>query len=91
MTVQTITPATNPFANDPDYYLGRADAYDHSHDRTVDQMVALMSMAIDHATTAYASGYADRVIEYRLEHDVVTAAETELAHTHPNTRKDQAA
>ncbi|MGW3383285.1 hypothetical protein ACWDCO_24255 [Streptomyces albogriseolus] len=81
MTVQTFTPATNPFAQDPDYYLGRADAYDHSHDRTVDQMVALLGMAIDHATLAYAAGYSDRVIELRMEQDVVAAAESELAQT----------
>lgn len=81
MTVQTFAPAENPFARDPDYYLGRADAYDHSHDRTADQMVSLLGMVIDHASIAYASGYADRVTELRLELDVVAAAEAELAQT----------
>lgn len=81
MSITSTETQPNPYANDPDYYLGRADAYDHSHTRTIDQMVALMSMAIDYATTAYASGYSDRVLELRMELDVVAGAESELAQT----------
>lgn len=81
MSLMTVAPANNPYANDPDYYLGRADAYDHSATRTVDEMVALMGMAVDYASLPYASGYSDRVTELRLETDVVAGAESELAQT----------
>lgn len=81
MTTLTIAPTTGPFDADPDYCQGRADAYDDSHTRTVDQMVVLLSMAVDHAPVRYAQGYAARVTELRLELDVVAAAESELAQT----------
>ncbi|MFF7795609.1 hypothetical protein [Streptomyces sp. NPDC007991] len=78
MSLTSTETAHNPFANNPDYYAGRADA---SHTRTVDQMVVLMGAAIDYASIAYASGFSDRVTELRLELDVVAAAESELAQT----------
>lgn len=80
MTMQTFT-LPDSRNEHPDYYLGRADAYDHSHDRTVDQMVVLTGMAIDYATVAYARGYSDRVTELRLELDAVAPMEMELAQT----------
>jgi hypothetical protein len=81
MSLMTIAPATGNYGDDPDYYTGRADAYDDSATRTVDQMVVLASMAVDYASIPYALGYLDRVTELRRELDAVTAAETELAHT----------
>ena len=81
MSLMTLAPATGDYANGPDYYRGRADAYDDSHTRTVDQMVVLASMAIDYATIAYALGYTDRVAELRMETDAVSGAEAELAQT----------
>lgn len=66
MTVQTLAPADNPFHNDPEYYQGRADAYDDSDTRTVDQMIVLGGMAADYAVLPYALGYMDAVIELRL-------------------------
>ena len=81
MTIQTITQATNGFSADPDYSRGRADAYDASHTRTVDEMTVLAGMAADHATLPYALGFMDRVIELRLELDAVAGADTELAWT----------
>jgi hypothetical protein len=80
MTIQTLAP-TNSAHDDLDYYRGRADAYDHSHTRTIDEMVVLASMAIDHATLPYAMGYTDRVTELRLELDAVAPMEMELAQT----------
>jgi hypothetical protein len=77
----TIAPAVSPYADDPDYYAGRADAYDHSQTRTVDEMVALTGMAVDYASIPYALGYFDRVAELRMELDAVAAAESELAQT----------
>lgn len=81
MTIQTLTTTHDPYRNHPDYYRGRADAYDDSHTRTVDQMVVLMGMAIDYATLPYAHGYADRVNELRLELDAVAPMEMEIAQT----------
>ncbi|WP_055695807.1 hypothetical protein [Streptomyces prasinopilosus] len=81
MSIQTITPITDPYRSHPDYYRGRADAYDDSQTRTVDQMVVLASMAIDHASIPYAFGYSDRVTELRLEQDAVAPMEMELAQT----------
>ncbi|MFD8899864.1 hypothetical protein [Streptomyces ardesiacus] len=82
MTTQIPETTTrDPYRNHPDYYRGRADAYDDSHTRTVDQMVVLMSMAIDYATLPYAHGYADRVSELRLEQDAVAPMEMEIAQT----------
>lgn len=80
MTTMTIAP-TSSAAEHPDYYAGRADAYDDSATRTVDEMVVLASMAIDYASIPYARGYRDRVTELRMETDMVTAAEAELAQT----------
>lgn len=81
MTIATIAPTTGQHAEDPDYYRGRADAYDDSATRTVDELVTLAGFAIDYASVPYARGYADRVTEYRLETDVVAGAESELAQT----------
>ncbi len=85
MTLHTFTLTTDNSTHNPDYYQGRADAYDDSHTRTVDQMVVLAGTAADYAHLDYALGYMDRVIELRLETEAVTAAETELAHAthHP--------
>lgn len=81
MSLMTFTTAATPFSNDPEYARGRADAYDDSKTRTVDEMVALMGMAIDYASIPYALGYSDRVTELRMETDAVSAAESELAQT----------
>lgn len=80
MTIHSIESATSNLKH-PDYYNGRADAYDDSHTRTVDEMVALMGMAIDYASIPYAQGYSDRVTELRLELDAVAPMEMELAQT----------
>jgi len=80
MTIQTLGRPTDPYRNHPAYYAGRADAYDDSTTRTLDQMTALASMAIDYADLPYAFGYSDRVNELHLEHDAVTPMEIELAH-----------
>lgn len=81
MTTMTFQSNAGQQGEHPDYYLGRADAYDDSHTRTVDEMVALMGMAVDYATEPYARGYSDRVIELRLELDAVAPMEMELAQT----------
>ena len=80
MTTMALAPATGGFAHHPDYYRGRADAYDDSHTRTLDQLVVLAGAAIDYASVPYAQGYTDRVTELRLELDAVAPMEMELAH-----------
>lgn len=81
MTTATLTTTSAGHGEHPDYYRGRADAYDDSATRTVDQLVVLAGMAIDYASIPYARGYTDRVTEHRLETDVVAGAESELAQT----------
>lgn len=81
MSIQTLAPATGPFDSDPEFCQGRADAYDDSATRTVDEMVVLLSMAVDYAPVRYAQGYAARVAELRLELDAVAPMEMELAQT----------
>ncbi|MFM9373323.1 hypothetical protein [Streptomyces sp. Da 82-17] len=80
MTTMTPPPARNASEN-PDYFLGRADAYDDTRTRTLDELKALGAAAVDHATLPYAEGYMDVVIEAQLTHDVVTPLEIELAYT----------
>jgi hypothetical protein len=80
MTTMTLAPATGGFAHHPDYYRGRADAYDDSATRTLDQLVAIAGIAVDYATAPYAQGYTARVLELRLELDAVAPMEMELAH-----------
>jgi hypothetical protein len=81
MTCMTVAPTAGDYTDHPDYLRGRADAGDHALERTVDEMVVLLSMAIDYASIPYAEGYADRVTELRLELDTVAPLEMELAHT----------
>lgn len=79
MTTMTIA-VVNTDEQDP-YYAGRADAYDDSATLTIEQLVVRAGTYADYANVMYALGYMDRVIEFRMERDAVTAAETELAHT----------
>lgn len=79
MSLLTIAPATSGTPEPAAYYLGRADAYDDTHTRTVDQLVALAGIHTDYADLDYARGYLDRVIELRMEDDVMAAVEAELA------------
>ena len=81
MTIATLAPAKDPYRDHPDYFLGRADAYDDSHTRSLDEMVVLVGMAVDYASIPYATGYGDRVLELRLELDAVAPMEMELAQT----------
>ena len=81
MTTMTLTP-TNLGDQDPAYYAGRADAYDDAAHLTIHELNVRTSLYIDlHPNIHYAAGYADRVLEIRMEQAAVIAAETELAHT----------
>lgn len=80
MSLMTLGPAITG-GQDPAYYTGRADAYDDSNTLTIDHLTIRAGIHADYAHLPYALGYMDRVIEFRMERDAVTAAETELAHT----------
>jgi hypothetical protein len=80
MSILTLDLNTNSFASDPEYAAGRADAYDDSHTLTLHALTARAAEYTEHGHLLRALGYMDRVLEMRMEHDAVTAAETELAH-----------
>lgn len=80
MSIQILEPI-NPYIGEPDYYRGRADAYDLSQTRTLDELIRLGHNVADHATDAYLFGYDSRVSEVRLERAAVRVAEIELAYT----------
>ncbi|MEU9703067.1 hypothetical protein [Streptomyces sp. NPDC047981] len=81
MSELTLTTAPGGFRHDPQYAAGRADAYDDSHTRTLDQLIAIAAQYVEHGHLLRALGYCDRVTEVRMERAMVAAAETELAHT----------
>jgi hypothetical protein len=83
MSLMTLAPAADGFsADDLDRAAGRADAYDDSKTLTVDELIVRAGANTDyHPSLAYALGYMDRVIEFRLELDAVSGAEFELAYT----------
>ncbi|MFE7547023.1 hypothetical protein [Streptomyces gardneri] len=82
MSLMTLT-ATITGGQHPDYYAGRADAYDERNSGTTLHELAHRSTVIAdlHSSTQYALGYADRVLELRREHAAQAAAQTDLAHT----------
>jgi len=80
MTTAARPPITEQYDSQPDYHQGRADAYDDSRTRTLDELVVHAGASADHATIPYALGYMDRVIELRMELSAVSAAEAELAY-----------
>ncbi|MFF8610833.1 hypothetical protein ACF06X_33545 [Streptomyces sp. NPDC015346] len=81
MSELTLTTPVGGYRHDPEYAAGRADAYDDSHTRTLDELIAIGAQYVDHAHLLRALGYCDRITELRMERETVAAAETELAHT----------
>jgi hypothetical protein len=84
MTTMTIAPA-NPFASDPFYALGVADAYDehqagdsvHTLKHRADQM--LDAAPPTEATSLYVVGYANTVIGLMNRHIAEINAQAEVA------------
>jgi len=84
MSIMTTALHGRPFDGDPAYADGRADAYDDiTAGYTLDQLKARGAQYAEHADLPRAFGYMDTVLEHRMLHDAVTAAETELAWTTP--------
>jgi len=81
MSLMTTALNSSPFDGDPAYTEGRADAYDDAELLTIDQLTARAAQYGEHADLPRAFGYMDTVLEARMLHDAVTAAETELAWT----------
>ncbi|MEU9998060.1 hypothetical protein [Streptomyces sp. NPDC050848] len=81
MSELTLTAVPGGYRHDPEYAAGRADAYDDSHDRTLDELATIAAQYVEHAHLLRALGYCDRVTEVRMERAMVATAETELAHT----------
>ncbi|MFD3336097.1 hypothetical protein ACFWV1_26135 [Streptomyces sp. NPDC058700] len=81
MNLMTTDPAPGGYTHTPEYNAGRADAYDDAHTLTLPQLQARAAEYAEHAHLLSALGYADRVLEMRMEYAAVTAAETELSHT----------
>ncbi|MFB7359627.1 hypothetical protein [Streptomyces gardneri] len=77
MSLMTTDPAPGGHTHTTEYAAGRADA----HHLTLDQLQARGAEYAEHAHLLRALGYADRVLEMRMEQAAVTAAETEIAHT----------
>ncbi|MFE4915889.1 hypothetical protein ACFRCX_30770 [Streptomyces sp. NPDC056652] len=80
MTTMTI-PQPSISEDDP-YYAGWTDAAIDATTLTLDHLAVRAAIHADyHPDTLYIRGYMDRLLRLRCAHSIVTAAETELAHT----------
>lgn len=88
MTIQTIAPAVSPFASDPFYAMGVADAYDehqagenvHTLKRRAEEMLDTPSDGSIPADL-YTVGYANTVIGLMNGHIATITAQAEVAQT----------
>jgi hypothetical protein len=85
MTTEATTP--NPFANDPFYLLGTADAYDeHAAGENIHDLVRRADEMLDAAPTGlvpanlYVCGYGNTVRGILNGHIAQINAQTEVAH-----------
>ncbi|MFJ6068993.1 hypothetical protein ACIQHU_38890 [Streptomyces tendae] len=88
MTVQTFTPPTSPFARDPFYAMGAADAYDEHHAglgihdllRRADEMLDIPSTGRD-SVDLYVCGYGNAVRGLLDSHIAQINAQADVAQT----------
>jgi len=88
MSIQTLTPAVSPYARDPFYAMGVADAYDehragenvHDLKRRAEEMLDADSRDSVPADL-YILGYATTVLGLMNSHIAQTNAESEVAQT----------
>ncbi|MEU5741996.1 hypothetical protein ABZ784_28890 [Streptomyces tendae] len=88
MTVQTFTPPTSPFARDPFYAMGAADAYDEHHAghsihdllRRADEMLDVPSTGRD-SVDLYVCGYGNAVRGLLDSHIAQINAQADVAQT----------
>lgn len=88
MTIQTLAPAVSPFASDPFYAMGVADAYDeHRAGENVHTLKQRAEEMLEADTGGsipaelYLVGYANTVIGLMNGHIAGINAQTEVAHT----------
>ncbi|MFE0207067.1 hypothetical protein [Streptomyces sp. NPDC058985] len=88
MTMQTFTPAVSPFARDPFYATGVADAYDeHQAGDNIHTLKARAEQMLDtpsdgrEAIDLYVVGYANTVIGLLNTHIAQTNAQADVAQT----------
>ncbi|WP_432185431.1 hypothetical protein [Streptomyces tendae] len=87
MTMPTYTPPTSPYARDPFYALGAADAYDEHHNglnihdlqRRANEMLDIPSTGSD-STDLYVAGYGNAVVGILRTHIAQINAQTEVSH-----------
>lgn len=98
MTTMTIAPAVSPFARDPFYALGVADAYDeHQAGENVHTLARRADEMLDAAPTGlvpanlYVCGYANTVRGILNGHIAMTNAQAEVAHRWLNRKQGRAA
>jgi hypothetical protein len=91
MSLMTVTPAVSPFANDPFYALGLADAYDeHQNGTPIDVLKARAAELLDaeypktkHVQPAelYRIGYATGIAGILNSHIATVNSQAEVAQT----------
>ncbi|MFD9004469.1 hypothetical protein ACFV0T_26510 [Streptomyces sp. NPDC059582] len=89
MTIQTVAPAISPFARDPFYALGIADAYDeHAAGETLDTLKARANALLDadypqtdriQPAELYRLGYVTSIAGLINSHIATVDAQSELA------------
>ncbi|MFC7794574.1 hypothetical protein [Streptomyces cinereoruber] len=81
MSLMTLTAAITG-DQDPDYYAGRADAYDdHQAGTPLDVLITRATYNTAHHTPGYAKGYSTRVEEIRREIADINDLQADIAHT----------
>jgi hypothetical protein len=87
MSLQTFAPAVSPFASDPFYAMGVADAYDeHQAGNSIHILKARADAMLDAdprgsiPAELYLVGYANAVIGLMNGHIAQTNAQAEVAH-----------
>ncbi|MFF1444190.1 hypothetical protein [Streptomyces sp. NPDC058295] len=95
MSLMTTAPAVSPFANDPFYSMGIADAYDeHQAGETVDTLKQRAADMLEADTRGqipaelYRVGYATAIAGLLNFHIATVNAQADVAHTN---REEQAA
>lgn len=96
MTVQTFTPPTSPYARDPFYALGAADAYDeHKAGENVHDLLRRADEMLDNAPTGpvpanyYVCGYANTVRGLLNSHIAQINAQADVAQTWLARKQDR--
>ncbi|RSS33781.1 hypothetical protein [Streptomyces sp. WAC08241] len=81
MSLMTLTTAITG-NQDPNFYAGRADAYDdHQTGTPLDTLNTRAAYNAEHHNPMYAAGYYARVLEIRRETADINDLQADIAHT----------